>query len=206
MPEGVIDGGRIADSGHESSPSGRRRKKPDGVPEGFVYDRQTREWRMPRKPGPKTEAGASPEEFYDFVAGRGWAADRDPDPAHLAGDGDGGRGDGPDPAEVPEKVRADVAGLLGLLAVPVGAVAERRDPYCGAVFAQQLPDIVEAAVPIVCRSERVLRWMTADTGGLMDWVGLAVALAPVGRAVAEHHVLKVVEIVDEDQEQEPAAA
>lgn len=202
MPEGVMDGGRVADSGHESSGSGRRR--PDGVPEGFVYDRKAREWRMPRKPGPKADRDDGRDEF---IAGGGWGADRDPDPAHLAGGDDHTRGgDDSEPREIPADVRDNVAGLLALLALPIGSVAERRDPYCGAIFAQQLPDIVEAAVPIVCRSETVLRWMTASTGGLMDWIGLAAALAPVGRAFAEHHVLKIVQIVPEDQDQEPAAA
>lgn len=203
MPEGVVDGGQVVDSGHESSPSGRRRKKPDGVPEAFVYDRQTRQWRMPRKPGPKSDDDAEPQ------SASGWQADRDPDPAHLAGeqrDERRGRDYELEPDEIPDKVRKDVAGMLALLALPIGAVAEKRDGYCGAIFAQQLPDIVEAAVPIVCRSETVLRWMTADTGGLMDWVGLAMALAPVGRAVAQHHILKVVELVDEDQDQAAAAA
>jgi len=174
------------------------------VPDGYVYDRQTREWRMPRKPGPKSDDAGSQSGSDD-----GWQADRDPDPAHLSGEQRDERGRDDDyegSGEVPQETLDDVAGLLALLALPIGAVAERRDPYCGGVFAQQLPAIVDAAAPIVCRSETVLRWMNAKTGGLMDWVGLAMALAPVGRAVAEHHILKVVEIVDEDQAQEPAAA
>jgi hypothetical protein len=202
VPEGVVDGGQVVDSGHESSPSGRRRRRPDGVPDGFVYDRQTREWRMPRKPGPKSEDASSQSGSDD-----GWQADRDPDPAHLSSDDDRrGRDDDDGSGELPQETLDEVTGLLALLALPIGAVAERRDPYCGAVFAQQLPAIVEAAAPIVCRSETVLRWMNAKTGGLMDWVGLAMALAPVGRAVADHHILKVVEIVDEDQAQGAAAA
>jgi hypothetical protein len=163
-----------------------------------VFDRKDRQWRMPRKPGPKND-DTDPQSASD--SGDGWRAGRDPDPAHLASD-DGGSGPGGDAGqgrEIPAKVAEDIAGLLALMAVPVAAVAAARDPYCGAVFAQQLPDIVDAAVPIVCRSERVVAWMTAGTGGLMDWIGLAMALAPVGRAVAEHHVLKIVQIVDEPE-------
>jgi hypothetical protein len=206
VPEGVVDGGRVIDSGHESSPGGRRgRQRPDGVPEGFVFDRKSREWRMPKKPGPKSD---DPDPQSASEDDGGWQAGRDPDPAHLSGDDSGPGGGAGQDGEIPQEVADDVAGLLGLLAVPIGAVAAARDPYCGAVFASQLPAIVDAAVPIVCRSERVLAWMTAGTGGLMDWIGLAAALAPVGRAFAEHHILRTVQLVDEDQdqEQEPVAA
>lgn len=177
---------------------GRRRARPDGIPDDWVFDRQAREWREPKRPGPKP-AAPDPEPGEPPA---GWQADRDPDPAHLAADDHAGHDhDFRPPGEVDDETRDDIAGLLGLIAVPVGAVAEARDPYCGAIFAQQLPAIVDAAVPIVCRSERVMKWMTAGTGGLMDWVGLAMALAPVGRAVAEHHVLKTIQIVAAGQEE-----
>lgn len=196
MAEGISDGGQRADAGHESGrPSGRRR--PDDVPAGHVWDRQAKTWREPRKPGPRNAAGGDGEADNGEDRDGGWRADRDPGAAHLSGGA-------PEPEAPGRKVsqedRDDVAGLLALLAIPVGALAELRDPYCGAVFADSMPRIVSAATPIVCRSDKVMRWLTAGSGGLMDWIGLARALAPVAGAVVHHHVLRDVQLVSEDQD------
>lgn len=208
MPEGVVDGGQAVDAGHESGRMRQSaRQRPEGVPLDWVWDRKTRRWREPKRPGPKpggADGGADPDGAEGDGAepgGAGWQADRDPGAAHLSGDG-GDVGGRPRP-EVTDEVKDDVAGLLALLAVPVGALAERKDPYCGGVLADRLPKIVDAAVPLVCRSERVVRWMTADTGGLMDWIGLARALAPVGAAVVKHHVVKTVEVAEDPETGKP---
>jgi hypothetical protein len=113
---------------------------------------------------------------------------------------DGGAGDGPPPrVEVSDEIRDDVSALVMLLALPAGALAEWVDPYCGHVFAGQLPEIVEAATPIVCRSGWARRLVTADGGGqVLEWIVLVKALAPVAAAVGRHHILKTIQIVKED--------
>lgn len=199
MPEGIVDDGTLADSGHASGRSQSSRQRPDDVPASWVWDRQDKRWREPRKPGPRAADDVDSDAGGDPGDG-GWRADRDPRASHLGAERDDDRGDRP---EISDSVRDDVEGLLALLALPVGALAERRDPYCGAVFADSMPAIVTAAAPIVCKSERVVAWLTAGSGGLMDWIGLARALAPVAGAVLQHHVLRTVEL-DEDQADEPA--
>lgn len=195
MPEGIADSGEFVDAGHESGRSQSGRRRPADVPLDWVFDRRDKIWREPRKPGPKPSDDVDGGPDSSVGDGGGWRADRDPGAAHLSG----GNAAEPPQLEVTGEVRDDVEGLLALLAIPVGSLAERRDPYCGAVFAESLPQIVHAAAPIVCRSQTVLRFMTADTGGLMDWLMLAKALAPVATAVMQHHVLKTVQLAEQEE-------
>jgi hypothetical protein len=53
----------------------------------------------------------------------------------------------------------------------------------------------------MCRSERVIKFMTSTGGGFMDYVALGLALAPVGKAIADHHIFRTVDVVRDEQGQ-----
>lgn len=134
---------------------------------------------------------------------------RDPDPAWIRGKDKepGARPDKQpdkqpwDPKSVPAEVRDDIGGMLGLVATVLLPPLEKADPHCGGALADSFDRIVDKAIPLVCRSERVVKWMQAEGGGFMDWIGFAIACGPVARAVAEHHIVRTVEVVEEKDEE-----
>ena len=89
---------------------------------------------------------------------------------------------------------AAAMGLVGMVLLPFG---EKLDPYCGAALTGSWERVSEACVPLLMRSERVVKFMTT-AGGLGDWVGLAIALKPLGEAIVKHHITKTVQIVQDD--------
>lgn len=190
MPEGVADGGRVTGTGHGPRISTQR---PDGIPGDWVRDRTSKQWRPPRRPGPKP---AEPDPGAGD--GGGWQAERDPGAARLRDDHDSGSSpppgaSSPPPGEVSEDLAAAM-GLVGMIVLPVG---ERIDPYCGAALTSCWGRVSEACVPLLMRSERVVKFMTT-AGGIGDWFGLALALKPVGEAIVKHHITKTVQIVQDE--------
>jgi hypothetical protein len=177
MTEAVVSGGRVVDTGARGGRPPEPPPDPERAPLGWTFDKTTREWRAKKRLRRKPPDGdAMPA-----------AGDRDPEPAHL-------RDAGEDRGQAAEadlaRARDDLAGVLGLAGVVLLPAAERMDPVCGPALTRQWQAICEAAVPLLTRSERVVRWMTASGGGLMDWIGLGIALAPVGHAVIGHHLIR----------------
>ena len=122
------------------------------------------------------------EEQFDYT---------DPDPAHLKASAPRVKRA---PPKVTKAVKDDIAascGMVGMLLLPPIAA---RDPYCGGALTDNFQAITDAVVPLLCRSATVVGFFTDTTGDFMLWFKLAMALAPVGLAVGEHHVLKTVEI------------
>lgn len=186
MAEGVADGGRVAGTGHGPRISPQR---PDGVPGDWVRDRASKQWRPPRRPGPKP---AEP----DPGAGDGgrWEAERDPGAARLRDD-QAGSGSPPGGKPLPaDEIGEDLAAAMGLIGMIVLPVGERIDPYCGAALTGCWERVSEACVPLLMRSDWAVRFMTT-AGGIGDWFGLALALQPVGEAFVKHHVTKTVQII-----------
>lgn len=100
--------------------------------------------------------------------------------------------------DVPQEIRDDIAGLIGLVGTPILAVLQQADPYCGTAAAQCFEPAVDATLPLICRSQRIVRYFSEDQADWLLWGKLAVALAPIGRAVAEHHVFRRVETVTDE--------
>ena len=96
--------------------------------------------------------------------------------------------------DVPKQVVDDIAGFGGLVATPILALLQQADPYCGTVLAQNFSPILDATLPIICRSEKIVKYFSEDKSDWMLWGKLAIALAPVAKAVADHHIFHTVEV------------
>ncbi len=91
------------------------------------------------------------------------------------------------PAGRPTNLEKQVAEELTMYAEIIAAVWEVRDPVCGAVAAQQAPQIAAAVSRILRRYPQLMARMHAS-GQVGDWIALGMACAPVGKAVWSHHI------------------
>lgn len=93
---------------------------------------------------------------------------------------------GAEPIEVDQKVLDDMAGKLAMLVAVPGKWWQRVDPTCGGAFAQQSPDILEALVPVMARSQAVVRMFMIDAL-FFQLFALVTAAWPVAEAIYSHH-------------------
>jgi hypothetical protein len=193
MAEGVSTGGTITGEGTWDNPRKAPPDDPVTAPHGWTWDRGNRRWRPRKTAGRAGNATAAPGPADQPGAGDpapGWAGDGPPSP---------GPGD-PRPAfeDIPQAVKDDIAGFAGLVGAPVLALLEAADPYCGSALAQSFEPIVDACLPLMCRSEKIVKYFTSDMSDWMLWGKLAMVLAPVGRAVWEHHVTRTVHVLKDE--------
>jgi hypothetical protein len=101
---------------------------------------------------------------------------------------------------VPQQVKDDIAGLAGLVATPILSLLQAVDPYCGTILAQNFEPVVDATLPLICRSERIVNYFRDETAGdWLLWGKLAMALKPFAQAVVEHHILGRVQVIRDPQ-------
>lgn len=100
--------------------------------------------------------------------------------------------------DVPQNVKDDIAGLGGLVATPLLALIQQVDPYCGGALASSFESVLDATLPIICRSEKVIKYFSEDQADWLLWGKLAMSLAPVGQAVLQHHVFRSVKVVRDE--------
>lgn len=209
MPEGVaVAGGPVLAGAVHDDPS---QPPPPGpaAPKGWTWNRSERVWQPRRRGSVKWQPAAgnepaAPEELASVSElGRdpapGWAqpssaAGRD---ASAAARGDGSQQLSFD--DVPQQVKDDIAGFAGLVGTPILAVARSIDPYCGGALAENFENVVDKTLPLICRSERIVKYFSEDTADWLLWGKVAMALAPVGKAIAEHHILHTVEVVRDEK-------
>jgi hypothetical protein len=193
MRAGVVTGDAVMND---------RSAKPDAdpvvAPYGWAWDRSPGRWRPALKRGNyrrASENAPGPESVSSETGSAGQADSgvrRDPDPAWFAEK----PADAPRPGgEVPAQVVNDIAGFAGLVGTPLLAMLRSADPYCGEALAQNYERVVDATLPLLLRSERVVKYFTGDKSDWLLWGKLAMALAPVARAVVDHHVLRTVAVV-----------
>ena len=212
MPAGVLTDQGV--TGIHDDPD--RPPPPDAqrAPKGWTWDRKGRAWK-PKIRGrkiPTPEPASTPPEHpagdpgpagVDGPAGPG----TDPDPPYLRG-GDEGQDHEREPGpaadddripfdDVPQQVKDDIAGLAGLVGTPILAMLRSLDPYCGTVLAENYEPIVDAALPLICRSSKIVRYFAEDKADWLLWGKLAMALKPVGQAILQHHIFRTV-VVDRD--------
>lgn len=196
----AVSGGKVVSGPVLDNP--REKPAPDEVnaPHGWTWDRSAGRWRASKKRGnyrrAKVDDDAPAASAAPSEPGSGESRpDRDPDPAWM------GQPDTPDGvkrkqtiADVPAQVRNDIAGFAGLVGAPLLALLQSADPYCGSVLATNFEPIMDAALPLICRSETIVSYFRGDKSAWMEWIGLAIALRPVATAIAQHHVFRTVEV------------
>ena len=214
MPEGLLTaGGAVAgavhdDPGHSPQPSA-------DAPRGWTWQRKERKW-APRQRGPvlwrgddgRADGGPDQDRAGGDGAGPGAAqgqAGTDPDPSWLRDDKqqdakrDGKRRQTID--DVPRDVVNDIAGFAGLVGTPILAMLQQADPYCGTALAQSFEGVVNATLPLICRSKKITDYFTGDKSDWLLWGKLALALRPFAQAVLHHHVLRTVDVVRDEHGQ-----
>jgi hypothetical protein len=149
------------------------------VPGGSVHDRRAGD-----DPG-TTPPGTEPDE-PPAHAERDW---RKP-PAPKA------RGRA---VRVTATIRADITAKIRMPLEIGGRIWAVRDPLCGGVFVQQVPDTADALADIVCDSADLVAFFTGPGGAFMKYLNLGAALWPVAEVVAAHHVYHTVRLEDAQQ-------
>lgn len=212
MPEGVAVAGQVTAGGVHDDPDAPPPAS-QHAPKGWTWDRGSKSWK-PRQRGPQVWQPGADSHPYPPTAPGGVAAavmnqfgqqeqfphdppagdPRDPAPSWMAEDAK-------EPAaaplrleDVPQAVKDDIAGLAGLVATPILAMLASVDPYCGGALKDAFGDVLDATLPVICRSERIVRYFTEDTADWLLWGKIALALGPVGKAVAEHHIFRTVQV------------
>lgn len=215
MPEGVAEsGGGVVDAG--VAEGGRRPRPPrppddpEKAPKGWTFDTKLWDWRPSlrvtrREPGATEGSSSEPRHAARSTL-------RDPDPARMLPDAAGGGGpspgaprpaDGAHPdgrtSKLSDEELDDLHAVLALAGSILLQPVAGADPICGGAALENWDHISEKLVPIVAKSKKVSDWATKG-GGLLDWLGLASALSPVGRAIVSHHVFHTAELPDRGEE------
>ena len=175
---------------------------PARAPLGWTWDRNARVWRPKKARGrggwisrnakadfTDPSPAAAPDDMGPFE--RDVAGD-DPPPAYATRPAP--KAPKAPPPKVTAKTKAEMSAACGLVGMIILPPLTRKDPYCGAALTDNLQPVVDAVVPILCRSERVVRLFTDEGSDWLLYVKLGVALTPVATAVFQHHILKTVEI------------
>lgn len=108
------------------------------------------------------------------------------------------------PPKVNARIRGDMSAAVGMFVMAAGPAVMARDPYCGSAFLGNAQEITDAVIPLMCRSHTIVAFFSdSSENGWLLWFKLAIALAPVGQAVAQHHILRTVEIVADPETGQP---
>lgn len=197
MAEGVKDAGGEGIVGAAATDV---EPPPDPVeaPYGYTRDKKVPGgWRPKKRPGrggrPKPEPDASEHsDTGDHPFADPYADGRDPQPSWYAGAKKG------EPYKASPAEQNDVAALLALMySVPADFLLQ-VDPYCFGELNANLGQVVDATVPIICRSETVVKYVTGSSG-LILWIKLAAAFRPFGVAVWRHHVVHTVQLQQDEE-------
>jgi hypothetical protein len=174
---------------------------PIKAPYGYRWDTRGKEWVVKRSAGGrksgsawfgKSEPSPEPEveEQVQYVRG-------DPEPAWM---------NKPAPkvvkraVKVNKQIKDDMSAAVGMMMMVTGPAIMAKDPYCGTAFLENSQKITDAAIPLLCRSQTVVAFFsdTSENGWLL-WFQLAIALSPVVVAVGKHHIIKSVEIQQDEE-------
>lgn len=90
-------------------------------------------------------------------------------------------------ANTPGRKRNLTATIEASLLLPAG-MWQAVDPVCGGAFMEQVPELATALNTLAAKDPQVYRFFNG-LGEVGGWAGVALALAPVGMMVANHHLI-----------------
>ena len=185
---------------------------PERAPYGFRWDAKKNEWTAKRSAGgrpagpgwfgkakaPEPEPGEftfddepSPVKVAEAV--------QDPAPAYATMPARKAPKTRKAPPRVSKKAKDDMTAAVGMIGMILLPPVVSADPYCGGAVADNLQQITDAVIPLLCKSATVVAFFSDAPGSdWMLWFKLMMALAPVGVAVGRHHILKTVEIQQDE--------
>jgi hypothetical protein len=183
---------------------------PEKAPNGWVWDRNNRRgggWqpRMRNRRGSGSLFGVKKDtpdpdvenKVQEVLEERGF---QDPGPAYASVPPRKTRKTRLSAPKVTAKVKGDMSAAVGMFVMAAGPAVMSRDPYCGSALLDNSQKITEAVIPLLCRSHTVVAFFSdSSENGWLLWFNLAIALAPVGQAVAQHHILRTVEIREDPE-------
>ena len=129
----------------------------------------------PEAPGAPVSAPDAPAS--PFTPG----AVKDPKPART-------RQKGRTPKPATAAVVSDIQGKTAFMLTMPAMAWQARDPFCGGIAVQQVPEISRALAGIFALSPEVVEWFTGKGGNFMVWLDLAAAVQPLLAAVVGHHI------------------
>lgn len=187
MAEGVkdADADGVVSGGTDVEPP----DDPDAAPYGWTRDKNAAGgWRAKKRPGRGGNKRPPQDEPEQAPADDG----RDPEPSWREP-----AAAKKEPYKASKSEQNEVAALLGLFySVPADFLLT-VDPYCFGALNANLESVVDATVPLICRSEKVVKYVTGASG-LILWIRLLVSLKPVFVAAWQHHVIHSVHLEQDD--------
>ena len=211
MPEGLLTADGTMTAGVDDDPDHEPPASAE-APKGWAWQRKDRAW-APRQRGPvkwtaeasteESRPGQEPDHGPAVIHGDTGPGQSDPEPSWLRDDQrpDDKPGGKLSFGDVSQQVKDDIAGFAGLVGAPLLAMLQQADPYCGTILAQSFENIVDATLPLICRSSKIVKYFSDDKSDWLLWGKLALALKPFAQAVIHHHILGDVEVVRDAQGQ-----
>ncbi len=177
---------------------------PVNAPYGYRWDTGKREWVIKRsaggrKPGTAwfgngNDDQAAEEKAAQMLEDRGFS---DPSPAWMGKPAPKPRRK--PPLKASRKVQDDMSAAVGMVIMLAGPALMSKDPYCAGAVLENAQKITDAVIPLMCRSHTVVAFFSDSTeNGWLLWFNLAIALSPVAVAVGRHHILRTVEIQQDE--------
>lgn len=114
--------------------------------------------------------------------------DMAPDPAPARRSSKPPKRESRDVPKANAQTRREVRDSITMMITMPAGIWAFRDPHCGGALLEHADNIAAKLTPIVCRNPAMLAWFTTSSA-YMDWFALFTAMAPVARAVWDHHVV-----------------
>lgn len=176
---------------------------PDKAPFGYRWDTKNKEWVVKRSAGGRKSGAAwfgkllaDPEPDPVMQPFEKQFKDSDPEPAHMKASTPKAPRRSP---RVTKAVKDDMSAAVAMIGMLTGPALMSKDPYCGGVLMENMQKITDALVPILCRSNTVVAFFSdTSENGWMLWFQLAIAFAPVAVAIGRHHIVKTIELQQDE--------